>query len=134
MKVVLANGCFDVLHPGHIAHLLEARKQGDFLIVSLTLDAFVNKGPNRPVIVWEGRALMLRELRCVDSVIPCTCAVEAIRQVRPQVFVKGDDYRTTRFTEDIKGACKAVGATLFLTGTPKQSSTDIIKKAKDWKS
>ena len=120
---------FDLLHAGHIDHLAEARKLGDFLVVSLTLDQFVNKGPKRPVFTWDDRAKVLRALRCVDTVIPTACAVDAIRYVRPQLFVKGRDYLTGEFTEDIAGALQEVGATLHITKTPKRSSTEALRKA-----
>ena len=130
MKIVLCNGCFDVLHAGHVAHLKQARSMGDRLIVSLTLDHAVNKGPGRPVNHWGDRAMALRELRCVDGVVPTESAAYAIRRVRPDIFVKGIDYAGgDKFTEDIEAACKAVGAELRYTDTPKMSATEIIKKA-----
>lgn len=130
MRIVLCNGCFDVLHAGHVAHLKQARAMGDRLIVSLTLDHAVNKGPGRPVNTWGDRATALRELRCVDGVVPTESAVNAILNVRPNVFVKGMDYAGgDKFTEDIEAACKEVGADLRYTDTPKMSATEIIRKA-----
>ena len=102
---------------------------GDFLIVSLTLDQFVNKGPNRPCFKWDDRASVLRELRSVDCVLPTACAVDAIRQVRPAVFVKGRDYMRGEFTEDIAGALAEVGAKLHITTTAKRSSTELLRRA-----
>ena len=129
MVVVLANGCFDVLHAGHIDHLREARELGDVLIVALTMDKFVNKGPNRPIYTWEDRAKVLRELRCVDMVVPTACAVDVIRWARPAVFVKGSDYISGVFPEDIAGALEEVGARLHITTSPKQSYADALRKA-----
>ena len=127
---VLASGCFDVLHFGHLEHLREARAMGDYLIVALTEDAFVNKGPGRPINHWPERAELLRELRCVDEVISARNSVEAIRATRPTIFVKGIDYALgDRFTEDVEGACKETGAELRFTSSAKRSATDIIKKA-----
>lgn len=125
---VMANGCFDVLHPGHVAHLHEARAMGDYLIVSLTLDAHVGKGPGRPIYTWADRAALLRELRCVDQVVPTANAVDAIRLFRPDIFVKGCDYVTGGWTEDVVGACNEVGAELRFTTTPKMSASETIKK------
>lgn len=123
MRVVLANGCFDVLHVGHVRHLQEARDMGEWLIVSLTLDEHVNKGPGRPINTWADRALVLRGLRCVSAVIPTANAVNAIRTVKPAIFVKGIDYAGgDRFTEDVQRACLEVGAKLHYTTTPKQSA------------
>ena len=130
MHKVLANGCFDILHDGHLQHLREARAMGDYLVVALTEDAFVNKGPGRPINHWPERADLLRELRCVDAVIMARNACEAIRSVRPKIFVKGIDYSLgDKFTEDVPGACKEVGAELRFTSAPKQSAKEIITKA-----
>jgi rfaE bifunctional protein nucleotidyltransferase chain/domain len=130
MSLVLANGCFDVLHAGHLAHLKEARSMGGELWVALTLDEFVGKGPGRPINSWRDRAALLTELRCVDRVLPTRNAVEAILQVKPAVFVKGVDYvGGHRFTEDIASACLQVGARLCYTTARKQSATDIIRRS-----
>lgn len=130
MIKVLANGVYDLLHFGHLEHLREARAMGDYLIVALTVDAFVNKGPGRPINHWPERAEMLRELRCVDEVITARSSCEAIRAVRPTIFVKGIDYALgDRFTEDVAGACKEVGAELKFTSSAKRSAKEIIRKA-----
>jgi len=130
VRIVLCNGCFDVIHSGHLAHLLEARFFGDRLVVALTIDEKVNKGPNRPIHSWADRAFLLRGFDCVDEVIPTASAVSAIRHVKPAYFVKGIDYAGgNSFTEDIEGACEEVGALLRYTKSPKKSSADIIKKA-----
>src|SRR3990167_1992242 len=128
--VVLCNGCFDIFHAGHLAHLKEARQLGDTLVVALTLDAYVNKGPSRPINLWEDRAELLRELRCVDRVIPTTSAVAAILYLRPTIFVKGVDYAGGgKFTENISETCLQVGAVLCYTRSPKQSASEIIRRA-----
>lgn len=130
MKVVLANGCFDILHPGHVDHLKQAREMGDFLIVSLTSDECVNKGPGRPIHTWEDRAKVLRELRSVGMVIKTDTAVSAILNIKPYIFVKGIDYaKEDKFTEDVKEACKVTGSLLCFTNTPKRSVTELIKRA-----
>ena len=127
--IVLANGCFDVLHIGHVEHLQEARKMGDRLIVSLTADEHVNKGPGRPLYTWNDRARVLRELRCVDEVFRTENACAAIRLIRPGIFVKGIDYAgMDRFTEDVISACRDVGAEIRFTKARKQSVTEIIKR------
>jgi len=124
---VLANGCFDVLHVGHVWHLEAARLLGDTLTVALTLDEFVDKGPGRPVNSWAHRARMLLALRCVDAVIPSESAPQAIREIRPEVFVKGIDYRMSPLLDQDWDACNEVGAELRLTDTPKIGSGDIIE-------
>jgi rfaE bifunctional protein nucleotidyltransferase chain/domain len=125
---VMANGCFDLLHAGHIAHLRAARAMGDFLIVSLTLDEYVGKGPGRPIYTWEDRAALLRELRSVDVVVQTKNAVDAIRKWSPDIFVKGVDYVNGGWTEDVIAACKEVGAELRFTSTPKMSASETIRK------
>ena len=129
-RIVLANGCFDVLHPGHIAHLQEACDMGTYLVVALTVDEAVNKGPGRPLYKWTDRARVLRALRCVSEVISTSSAVAAIKHVRPHIFVKGIDYAGgDRWTEDVESACKRVGAEIRFTKAQKQSVTDVIKRA-----
>ena len=131
MLVVLCNGCFDVLHIGHLWHLREARKMGHRLIVALTRDEHVGKGGGRPFYPFAERAAMLAELRCVDKVIPANNAMEAIRTIRPTFFVKGIDYAGgDRFTEDVAAACAEVGAIIRYTSSPKRSAADIIRKIK----
>src|SRR3990172_11304386 len=91
MKIVLANGVFDLLHAGHIRHLEEARSYGDVLVVGLTMDEFVGK-PGRPIICQEERREMLEALRCVTAVTYCHDSLHALRQWQPHVFAKGWDY------------------------------------------
>lgn len=128
MTRVLANGCFDVLHVGHIWHLEAARAMGDSLTVALTLDEFVRKGPNRPINSWAHRARILMALRCVDAVFPSENAPQAIREFKPDVFVKGLDYKGSALLDQDVVACKEVGARLWLTDTPKLGSGDIIER------
>ncbi len=130
MHVVLANGCFDILHRGHVEHLEEARRMGDKLVVSLTMDEFVGKGPGRPIYTWKDRAYVLEALRCVDVVVPTKSAVDAILKLRPTIFVKGIDYSGgDRWTEDVAAACESVGAKMQFTKSAKLSATDAIRKA-----
>ena len=113
-------------------HLEEASRMGDRLIVSLTEDAHVNKGPARPFNSWGDRAHLLMALSCVDEVVPTDNAVDAILLVKPQIFVKGIDYLGGgRFTEDVQRACDAVGARLVYTTSPKKSASEIINKMKE---
>lgn len=130
MIIVLANGCFDVLHKGHVEHLQQAKRMGDFLFVALTADEAVNKGPGRPINAWADRAMVLRELRCVDSVIKSRSSLDALQLVKPRIFVKGIDYADgNNFTEDVEGACRALGVELRFTTTAKMSATEVIRKA-----
>ena len=95
-RIVMTNGCFDLLHPGHVASLEEARSHGDVLVVGLNSDRSVQelKGPDRPVIDQHGRAAMLAALACVDYVVvfdePSVSGL--VEQVRPDVLVKSAEY------------------------------------------
>jgi D-beta-D-heptose 7-phosphate kinase / D-beta-D-heptose 1-phosphate adenosyltransferase len=103
-KVVFTNGCFDVLHAGHVQYLQEARAQGDVLVVGLNSDGSVRalKGPARPVNPVEARAQVLAGLQAVDflSVFDESTPLELIRMLKPDVLVKGADYHT----EQVVGA------------------------------
>jgi D-beta-D-heptose 7-phosphate kinase/D-beta-D-heptose 1-phosphate adenosyltransferase len=96
-RIVLTNGCFDILHAGHVAYLREARELGDVLVVALNTDASVRslKGPDRPVFPLEQRMEVLAALECVDLVtwFEEKTAHEVIRAVRPSIYAKGGDYR-----------------------------------------
>lgn len=127
-RIILADGCFDVLHPGQVAHLLEARAMGDSLIVALTLDAFVNKGPGRPINTWEDRAAILRELRCVDYVTASENGADAIKRVRPHIYVKGSDYIGKPFPQHVVAACLEVGAEMRHTVAEKKSAMPAFRK------
>lgn len=130
MTVVLANGCFDPLHAGHVAHLRAARKMGTRLVVALTTDAALarEKGDGRPFVPWHERAAVLRELRCVSQVIPSESGRAAILQVRPDIFVKGIDYRSTGIDGALADLCEGLGIRVAFTGTEKRSSTELIRR------
>jgi len=128
MTVVLANGVFDVLHIGHLKHLEAAKRLGNKLIVSLTVDEHVNKGPGLPIHTWAQRAELLRGLRCVDDVVPSVDDCAAIRTIRPNVFVKGIDYEDSPLLDAARHACDEVGAVLVVTNTPKWSSRAILER------
>lgn len=95
-RIVFTNGCFDLLHPGHIVYLREARALGDALIVGVNDDASVRrlKGAARPINPIADRALMLSALRAVDLVLPFSedTPIRLIEALRPDVLVKGGDY------------------------------------------
>jgi D-beta-D-heptose 7-phosphate kinase/D-beta-D-heptose 1-phosphate adenosyltransferase len=95
-RIVFTNGVFDLLHPGHVRYLQEARSLGDVLIVGLNADASVrrNKGPARPINPQEERAEVLSALTCVDAVVVFgeDTPAEIIRLVQPDILVKGADW------------------------------------------
>ena len=92
--MVQAHGVYDVLHIGHKRHLNAAKAKGDFLVVSITADKFVGKGPNKPIFNHQLRAEMLAELECVDFVYinHSESAVQAIDIIKPNIFWKGQEY------------------------------------------
>lgn len=102
-SVVLAHGAFDLLHLGHLKHLESAHEQGDVLVVTVTADAFVNKGPGRPHFSHDQRAEMLAALAIVDRVAInfAPTAENVIQAVKPTVYVKGPDYREAKL--DVTG-------------------------------
>jgi rfaE bifunctional protein nucleotidyltransferase chain/domain len=103
-KIVFTNGCFDILHRGHIDYLQKASHLGDILVIGLNTDASVRrlKGDSRPIQDEMARALVLASIQMVDAVVffGADTPLELIRQVMPQVLVKGGDYHA----DDIVGA------------------------------
>src|SRR6266850_6438904 len=93
--VVHAHGTFDLLHIGHVRHLEAARKLGDVLVVTVTADRFVNKGPGRPVFTEALRAEMVAALHFVTyvAIAEAPDAINAIEAIRPDIYAKGNDYQ-----------------------------------------
>lgn len=130
-RVVFTNGVFDLVHPGHLTYLAEARALGQRLIVGLNADASVRrlKGPERPIMDERARAMLLASLFYVDAVVLFTedTPLNLIVSLRPDVLVKGGDYRIA----DIVGTnevAKYGGETRVLPFVTGFSSTDIINK------
>lgn len=128
-RLVLANGCFDLLHVGHVRYLTAARALGDVLFVGLNSDLAVRrlKGPGRPVMPLEERAELLEALRVVDHVVVFDddTADDLIRRLRPHVHAKGTDYTAEAVPE--RESAREVGAVIAITGDPKGHSTrDLI--------
>ena len=112
-RVVFTNGCFDIIHPGHILHLQQARQEGDVLVVALNSDESVRqlKGPDRPVFSQQERATVLAALEPVDYIIifdelRVTGIIEAIR---PDVYIKGGDYTLETLVADEREALERCG-------------------------
>jgi rfaE bifunctional protein nucleotidyltransferase chain/domain len=128
-RIVLANGCFDLLHVGHVRYLEEARTLGDVLFVGINSDAAVArlKGPGRPLMPAAERREILEALRAVDHVVVFDddTADALIRALKPDVHAKGTDYTADAVPE--RATARAVGATTAITGDPKQHATrDLI--------
>lgn len=120
---MLANGCFDPFHYGHLTYLQEARKLGDVLIVAVTVDEQVNKGPGRPAFPLDERMAILKALAIVDEVIPSDNGLEAVKKVKPDVYVKGREYEN-KLPE--KALVEFYGGRVVFTDTPTYSSTAIL--------
>ena len=130
-KIVLANGCFDLFHVGHIRYLAGARALGDILIVGINSDEQVRKlkGANRPFMPETERAEMISALRFVNyvTIFDEPTVEELIRAVRPDFHAKGTDYTTETVPE--KEIVKEYGGQTAIVGDPKDhSSTELIKK------
>jgi D-glycero-beta-D-manno-heptose 1-phosphate adenylyltransferase len=128
-RVVLANGCFDLLHVGHVRYLEEARALGDLLIVGVNGDAAVRrlKGPGRPLMPARERAEIIASLRAVDHVVifDDDTADQLVAALRPAVHAKGTDYTPESVPE--RATVVAAGGRVAITGDPKQHSTrDVI--------
>lgn len=133
-RTVLAHGCFDLLHLGHIRHLQEARSLGDQLIVSITADHHVNKGNGRPQFSAEQRREALLALSCVDEVMisESGTAAEIITALKPNIYVKGCDYIGSKdpgLLSEI-AAIEAVGGYFHVTTSEKWSSTTLLRNVR----
>lgn len=126
------HGVFDLLHPGHILHLREAKALADFLVVTVTEDVYVNKGPGRPVIDADGRSKMLEALQVVDVVAIShhPTGIQMIEAVKPNFYVKGPDYMNPSL--DLTGniqreidAVESFGGRVHVTTGPTMSSSRI---------
>lgn len=133
LKVVMTNGCFDILHSGHVSYLKEAKELGDILIVAVNTDASVSrlKGPTRPINNTEERMTILAALHAVDWVVPFgeDTPRELISRVLPDILVKGGDYRP----EEIAGYHEVTangGEVKILCFKNGCSTTNVIKKIK----
>ena len=130
-RVVFTNGCFDILHAGHVRYLQEARAQGDCLVLGLNTDASVQrlKGPARPINNELDRAEVVGALACVDYVVLFgeQTAENLIAKVRPAVYVKGGDY-TLETLPEAKIVQSYGGRVHFVEMVPGRSTTNVIKK------
>ena len=133
-RIVFTNGCFDILHRGHVTYLAEARKLGDLLIVGLNSDASVKrlKGPERPINNEADRLYVLSQLKSVDFVEIFTddTPLELIKKINPKVLVKGGDWKI----DQIVGGKEVIangGDVFSLNFVDGYSTTNIIHKIQD---
>lgn len=133
-RIVFTNGCFDIIHAGHIKYLEKAKALGDVLIVGINSDSSVKKikGPNRPVVRQGDRAAIVAALRPVDyvSIFNDATSIKLIKAIRPDVLVKGADWRLNsiiggNFVKSYGGKVKAVS---LVKG---RSTSNLIRKIAD---
>jgi rfaE bifunctional protein nucleotidyltransferase chain/domain len=128
-RIVLCHGVFDLLHAGHIKHLKAAKQEGSILVVTVTSDRWVNKGPDRPVFPDHLRAEMLAELECVDGVAISDYpnAMDAIDTIKPDVYVKGGEYRETLLDGE-RGMTECHGGRVHFTDEITYSSSTLLNQ------
>jgi len=132
-KLVFTNGCFDLLHVGHVRYLQQARALGDALLVAVNSDASVCglKGPGRPLNDEEDRAEVLAALECVDyvTIFSSERVTPLVLEIRPQVYAKGGDYTVESLNKEEVAALREVGADIkILPLVPGKSTTKLIEK------
>jgi len=130
---VATNGCFDLLHAGHVAYLESARSLGDALLVGLNGDSSVRelKGPTRPLNAEADRARVLAALECVSAVVvfPEKRAVRFLSEARPDLYVKGGDYTLDTIDQDERRAVESGGGRIvFLPFLPGRSTTGLVSR------
>ena len=128
--VVTTNGCFDVLHLGHLRYLQAARQLGDLLVVAVNSDSSVRqlKGENRPLVPEEERAEMLAGLECVDYVVifPEETPISLLSELKPSIHVKGGDYKLEQLIE--RDVVEANGGKVIVgLNVPGKSTTNLIE-------
>jgi D-glycero-beta-D-manno-heptose 1-phosphate adenylyltransferase len=133
-KIVFTNGCFDIIHPGHIQYLMEASEKGDVLIVAVNTDESVKniKGVNRPVIPIEDRLITISSLHFVSHVVAFSedTPINLIQTIQPDVLIKGADYQK----EEIVGSdivLRNGGAVETISLTEGYSTTEMIQRIKE---
>jgi rfaE bifunctional protein nucleotidyltransferase chain/domain len=127
-RIAFANGCFDVLHVGHVRYLEGARAEGDVLVVGVNGDASVRrlKGPGRPVMAEGERALLVAGLRSVDHVVvfPDDDVKRLLLALRPDVHCKGTDYTEDSVPE--RDVVRSYGGRVAIVGDPKRHDTRAL--------
>ena len=133
-SIVLCHGCFDPMHPGHIKYLQASKEMGDILVVTISPDRFVDKGPGRPAFPEQLRAECLAALECVNFVAinSWPTAVETLRLLRPNIYVKGQEFqnlqdKTGKFQQELE-VVKEIKAEMRFTQEIVFSSTQLLNQ------
>jgi rfaE bifunctional protein nucleotidyltransferase chain/domain len=133
-KIVFTNGCFDILHRGHVTYLAEAKKLGDLLVIGLNSDASVKrlKGPERPINNEQDRQYVLSQLRAVDfvEIFNEDTPLNLILKIKPQVLVKGGDWKIDQIVGGNE-VIEAGGDVFSLNFVNGYSTTSLIHKIQD---
>ena len=132
-RLVVTNGCFDILHAGHVTYLDAARQQGDALLVGLNGDASVRqlKGEGRPVNSENDRAAVLAALQAVDAVcvFPETRATRFLSLAQPDIYVKGGDFSLEQLPKEERDVVAGLGGKIVTIGfVPGKSTTALLEK------
>ena len=132
-QLVVTNGCFDILHPGHVTYLETARNFGDGLLVGINSDDATRqlKGPHRPVNSQDDRAAVLAALESVSAVCVFAdkTATKFLERAQPDIYVKGGDYTLETLNQDERRAVEAAGGKIKLVPfVPGKSTTAILEK------
>jgi rfaE bifunctional protein nucleotidyltransferase chain/domain len=133
-KIVHCHGCFDLMHPGHIKYFQAAKMMGDVLVVTISPDRFVDKGPGRPVFNEAIRAESIAALECVDHVAinKWPTAEETLRLIKPDIYVKGQEFenmedKTGKIQKEVE-VIKEIGAEIRFTHEIVFSSTKLLNQ------
>ena len=133
-SIVLCHGCFDLMHPGHIKYLQASKEMGDILVVTISPDRFVDKGPGRPAFPEQLRAECLAALECVNFVAinSWPTAVETLRLLRPNIYVKGQEFqnlqdKTGKLQQELE-VVKEIKAEMRFTQEIVFSSTQLLNQ------
>lgn len=132
-RLVVTNGCFDILHLGHVTYLEAARQQGDLLLVGVNSDAAVRelKGRDRPINLEADRAAIVAALACVDAVciFEQRSALQFLTTAKPDVWIKGGDYTLDTINQDERRAVESAGGeVVILPLVPGKSTTKLLEK------
>ena len=132
-KLAVTNGCFDLLHAGHVTYLEVARNQADALLIGLNGDASVRelKGNRRPINPEHDRATVLAALQSVDavSIFPETCATRFLVLAQPDIYIKGGDYTLDTINQNERRAVESAGGKIvFIPFVPGKSTSNLVEK------
>lgn len=132
-KIVWTNGCYDLLHAGHVLYLQQAKQLGHYLIVGLNSDRSIRatKGPLRPIVNQNERAVVISALECVDYVIVFDqdSPIEIIQDLKPDIYAKGGDYTLETINQPERRVVESYGGDIaLLPGLEGSSTTTIITK------